>query len=148
MNFIENYNCVTYSKSDIIAAFQRIQQNWNPLSVIITNDDIDGLLFAQTTILMVYCSHGYLESLIHFQCFYFSVLNLNIIRIWLYNVWRISHQIQHQPEPIGWILPHTAPTFLFFFIRSINNLTASGLKSTSPSSVRRNVFSACKNPTF
>lgn len=53
--------------------------------------------------------------------------------------------IYHLPEPMGWIRPQTAPTFLFFFILSISSLTDSGLKSTSPSSVRINVFSACKS---
>ena len=43
---------------------------------------------------------------------------------------------------MGWIRPHAAPTFLFFFIRSTSNVTDSALKSMSPSSVSKYVFSA------
>lgn len=43
---------------------------------------------------------------------------------------------------MGWIRLLTAPTFLSFFIRSINIRTESGPKSTSPSTDKTKVFSA------
>ena len=62
---------------------------------------------------------------------------MNVNLIWLY-----------VPLPIGWILPHEAPTLEFFRILSSNKRTAPGVKSTSPSRARRKVFSACKNKLF
>ena len=46
------------------------------------------------------------------------------------------------PEPIGWMRPHTPPVLSLIFILSTRRRTASGLKSTSPSKARMNVFSA------